>query len=497
MPLPSSPHCAPSTAIFISMHAYRSIATVNSHDSFSTAISLHARQSASRSPTTATRAVALDAARPRARGRRRARRRRSARPPATRRSTASTPGSARSPKSRIPPDALGALQLQPAAQPRRRRRRAAAGPRRARDDGAARQRARARATRASGVATLERSARAAQPRACIRVVPSRGSVGASGDLAPLAHLALVLIGEGDATVGGDARSLDGRDGAARAPGWRRSRSTPKEGLALINGTQASRRCWRWRCSAPSGWRAPPTSPRRCRSTRCAGRSIRSSRAFTTARPHRRAAHVGRQPRCGCCAAARINQSHENCGRVQDAYSMRCAAAGARRGARRARASSRATVDDRGQRRHRQPDGVRRQPATSSRAATSTARRSRSPPICSAIALAQLATISERRTDRLVNPALSGLPAFLTARRRAAVGLHAGAGDRRGAGVGAEDARASGQRGHDPDLGEQGGPRQHEHGRRAEGASARSQLAHARRRDRDAAARARRSICWRR
>src|SRR4051794_22036256 len=42
------------------------------------------------------------------------------------------------------------------------------------------------------------------------IVPSRGSVGASGDLAPLAHLALVLIGEGSATVGGDPAVLDGR-----------------------------------------------------------------------------------------------------------------------------------------------------------------------------------------------------------------------------------------------------------------------------------------------
>ena len=52
-------------------------------------------------------------------------------------------------------------------------------------------------------------------------------------------------------------------------------------------------------------------------------------------------------------------------------------------------------------------------ATSSRAATSTARRWRSPPTCSPPRWCQLATISERRTDRLVNPALSGLPAFLT------------------------------------------------------------------------------------
>jgi histidine ammonia-lyase len=65
-------------------------------------------------------------------------------------------------------------------------------------------------------------------------VPSRGSVGASGDLAPLAHLALPLIGEGEATV--DGRRLSG------ARHWRKSASSPvrlqaKEGLSLVNGTQ--------------------------------------------------------------------------------------------------------------------------------------------------------------------------------------------------------------------------------------------------------------------
>src|ERR671914_2397426 len=65
------------------------------------------------------------------------------------------------------------------------------------------------------------------------VVPSKGSVGSSGDLAPLAHLALVLIGEGRATFGGEER--DGGDALAAA-GLRPVALGPKEGLALINGT---------------------------------------------------------------------------------------------------------------------------------------------------------------------------------------------------------------------------------------------------------------------
>src|SRR5918992_3987092 len=66
------------------------------------------------------------------------------------------------------------------------------------------------------------------------VIPSRGSVGASGDLAPLAHLALVLIGEGEAVVDGERRS--GAEGLASA-GLEPLELKAKEGLALLNGTQ--------------------------------------------------------------------------------------------------------------------------------------------------------------------------------------------------------------------------------------------------------------------
>src|SRR5436190_1823988 len=72
-------------------------------------------------------------------------------------------------------------------------------------------------------------------------VPARGSVGASGDLAPLAHLALVLIGEGEALqdwTGRDGAIESGSDALQRA-GLRPITLAPKEGLALINGTQAS------------------------------------------------------------------------------------------------------------------------------------------------------------------------------------------------------------------------------------------------------------------
>src|SRR5207247_1824637 len=65
-------------------------------------------------------------------------------------------------------------------------------------------------------------------------VPSRGSVGASGDLAPLAHLALPLIGEGEAWVEGER--MPGAE-ALGALGLEPVRLQAKEGLSLVNGTQ--------------------------------------------------------------------------------------------------------------------------------------------------------------------------------------------------------------------------------------------------------------------
>src|SRR5262249_29524087 len=69
-------------------------------------------------------------------------------------------------------------------------------------------------------------------------VPSRGSVGASGDLAPLSHLALVLIGEGSVVTAEPSSVISGIEALQRA-GLRPITLGPKEGLALINGTQPS------------------------------------------------------------------------------------------------------------------------------------------------------------------------------------------------------------------------------------------------------------------
>jgi histidine ammonia-lyase len=241
------------------------------------------------------------------------------------------------------------------------------------------------------------------------IVPSRGSVGASGDLAPLAHISLVMIGEGAATTGRDGVPMSGAAALAGA-GLAPIQLEAKEGLALINGTQ------------PSTAIAALALADLTRVARAADVAVALSidalrgsvhpfeARIHDARPYdgqrRSAANVRR-----LLEGSAINKSHEKCGRVQDAYSLRCAAQvhGAARDA---------------------LGFVGHVLTTEANAATDnpmvfagddeivSGGNFHGAPVAIAadllaIAAAQLATISERRSDRLVNPALSELPAFLT------------------------------------------------------------------------------------
>ena len=174
------------------------------------------------------------------------------------------------------------------------------------------------------------------------VVPSRGSLGASGDLAPLAHLALVLIGEGEADVVGDGNKEDGEkrngdesDDAATETSERLSGDEAlaaaelepvdlqaKEGLALINGTQLT---------LGIGALLVVDAERLCRGADIAGALTTEVTMGTTAacaepvhdlRPHRGQSESARAVR-RLTAESDVVESHRNCDRVQDAYSIRC------------------------------------------------------------------------------------------------------------------------------------------------------------------------------
>ena len=291
-------------------------------------------------------------------------------------------------------------------------------------------------------------------------VPSRGSVGASGDLAPLAHLALVLIGEGEAVFGRSAESLalhdvgrafqanqtmPGADALERA-GLKPIVLGAKEGLALINGTQPSTAVLALALAAADQLaRAADIA---------AALSIDALRG--SIHPFEGRVHAARPFRGQQISAANIerlmhgsgiNESHEFCGKIQDAYSMRCAPQ-VHGAAREALRFVRETV------------AIEANSATDNPMVFAetgdivSCGNFHGAPIAIAAdllaaAIVPIATISERRTDRLVNR------------------LHAGAGHGRRRRVGAQDARASGRRRHDHDVGEQGGPRQHEHDGRIE------------------------------
>jgi histidine ammonia-lyase len=239
------------------------------------------------------------------------------------------------------------------------------------------------------------------------VVPSRGSVGASGDLAPLAHMALVVIGEGEARLEGER--LTGGEALRRA-GLAPFELHPKEGISLLNGTQAMLGVGS--LALLEAEILADTADVVCALSLDA---LRGTPVAFDPRLHEARPHPG-QIACARNLAAllegsEIRQSHVACRRVQDAYSLRCAPQvhGAVRDvlaqARRAFSIELNAATDNplvfedhvvsGGNFHGQPVAVWLDAL--------------------AIALSTLAGISERRIDRLVNPELNeGLPAFLAA-----------------------------------------------------------------------------------
>ncbi|HEX2376389.1 MAG TPA: histidine ammonia-lyase [Gaiellales bacterium] len=239
------------------------------------------------------------------------------------------------------------------------------------------------------------------------IVPSRGSLGASGDLAPLAHLALVLVGEGSARVGDEV--LPGADALARA-GLAPVELAAKEGLALINGTQFM---------AAIGALVLMRARRLVKLADLAAaqtiEAVRGSRTPFSPELQALRPHPGQEASAANLYAllddSQIVASHRWCGRVQDAYSLRCSPQvhGAVRDAvayaERAIAielnaatdnplvlADREEVVSNGNF-HGEPVAI--------------------PLDTLKIGLAELASISERRVERMLNPTMSnGLPPFL-------------------------------------------------------------------------------------
>jgi histidine ammonia-lyase len=151
-------------------------------------------------------------------------------------------------------------------------------------------------------------------------IPSRGSVGASGDLAPLAHLALVLIGEGEAYTHGErVTGAEALQRASLAP----LHLQAKEGLALINGTHVMEAI---AILAITDARILL----RTAEVACAMsiEGLMGSHVPLDARIHRRRGQHGQEESAArllrLVSDSEINASHQNCARVQDPYTLRCA-----------------------------------------------------------------------------------------------------------------------------------------------------------------------------
>jgi histidine ammonia-lyase len=242
------------------------------------------------------------------------------------------------------------------------------------------------------------------------IVPSQGSVGASGDLAPLAHLALVVIGEGEAWFQGQV--LPAAEALRRA-GLQARALGPKEGLSLINGTQVM--------TAIGALALVDAAELLTAADVLGALSLDALLGTVSAfdpRIHAGKPHPGQlrsaQLLRDLVAGSALNASHKDCGQVQDAYALRCMPQvhGAVRGALQYVAGAlRIEVNsftDNPLVLARDDGGFDVISGGNFHGATVAV-----PIDHMTAALTTLATISERRTDRMMNAAVSrGLPAFL-------------------------------------------------------------------------------------
>jgi histidine ammonia-lyase len=250
------------------------------------------------------------------------------------------------------------------------------------------------------------------------LIPEKGSVGASGDLAPLAHLALTVIGEGEAFYHGERMtSADALQRAEIAP----LQLEAKEGIALLNGTQAM---------AAVGALALHRAERVARLADVAGamalEALRGTPVAFDERIHAARPHAGQIEVAAhlreLLRDSQIRQSHlENDPRVQDAYSLRCMPQ-VHGAVRDALAHARDVVET-------ESGGATDNPLVfSDTGEVLSGGNFHGAPLAlgfdyAAIAMTDLMSISERRIDRLVNPdSNEDLPPFLTSHPGAASGF---------------------------------------------------------------------------
>ncbi|WP_394694492.1 histidine ammonia-lyase [Hyphobacterium sp.] len=239
------------------------------------------------------------------------------------------------------------------------------------------------------------------------VIPSQGSVGASGDLAPLSQLAAALIGVGDVRVGD--QTMTAADGLAKI-GLSPLELGPKEGLALLNGTQFST------AYALAGlFDAEQAFKSALITGAMSVDAAQGSMSPFDARIHDCRGHQGQIDAAAAyralLAGSQINESHINCSKVQDPYCLRCqpqvmgAALGVLRQAAATLSTEANAVTDNPLIFPEGPDAI-------------SGGNFHAEPVAFAadmiaLAICEIGSMSERRQAMLVDPNLSGLPAFLS------------------------------------------------------------------------------------
>jgi len=245
-------------------------------------------------------------------------------------------------------------------------------------------------------------------RGVLPVIPSQGSVGASGDLAPLAHMALLLVGEGEAWDAGSI--IPGAQALAQAD-LQPITLQAKEGLALINGTQVITALGNLAVArlldlVPLADEIAALSLEALQGTRAA-----FDPRIHLARPHPGQIQVAAHMREILGATSEISEGHRDCHRVQDAYSLRCLP--------QVHGVARDALDFCAAILERELNSATDNPMifTDTQESRSGGNFHGQYPAFAcdmlAIAACDLASISERRQERMVNPAYSDLPAFLT------------------------------------------------------------------------------------
>jgi histidine ammonia-lyase len=245
-------------------------------------------------------------------------------------------------------------------------------------------------------------------------VPSQGSVGASGDLAPLAHLALLLVGEGECHDGKGGRT--GGAVALKAAGIKPLVLEAKEAVSLINGTQAMLAVGTLSLLAAEILvdSADVIGAMACD-------ALKGTDAAFDERIHRARPHTGQIATAAnlrkLLEGSAIRESHRDCGRVQDAYSLRCMPQ-VHGAVRDTLAHCRSVFETETNSAVDNPLVFRDPKSQNEDADVISGGNFHGEPVAFAldflgIALSALAGISERRLERMVNPALSeGLPPFL-------------------------------------------------------------------------------------